>query len=122
MPANTLPEYIRLSELIEKIKDKEYYCVFAKTLLMTVAPDNPIPKDEELVKEMFLYFIEDQQLEAYRQEVEIEPKIVKEAAMSTTNWDNDVFVKVKDLKKLYANKCIVLPNSLFLNKQSPSDR
>ena len=128
MASNKLPEFILLSELIEKLKDKEYYCTFAKTLLMTVLPDNPVPSDDQLVKEMFLFFIGDKQLKIYNlgQEIKLEDISHVDSGHSnetTTshenklNWDNDIFVKVKDLKKLYANKCIVLPNSLFLNKK-----
>ena len=28
-------------------------------------------------------------------------------------WGKEVFIEVKELKKLYANKCIVLPNALL---------
>lgn len=131
MSSSKLPEYILLSELIKKIKDKEYYCVFAKTLLMTVMPDTPIPKDDQLVKEMFIYFIKDKQLKIYSHDIEVNlediDNVYPEQINATTatrdnkiNWDSDIFVKVKDLKKLYANKCIVLPNSLFLNKKTAS--
>ena len=131
MASNKLPEFILLSELIEKIKDKEYYRVFAKTLLMTVLPDNPIPSDDQLVKEMFLYFIGDKQLKIYKYDIEVsledvgnvypaQNKKTNATHESKLSWDNDIYVKVKDLKKLYANKCIVLPNSLFLTKKPPT--
>ncbi len=129
MTSSKLPEFILLSELIEKLKDKEYYRTFAKTLLMTVMPENPVPGDDQLVKEMFLYFINDKQLKIYSQGIEVEFEDIdnvfaalgnESATISAqmVNRDNDIFVKVKDLKKLYANKCIVLPNSLFINKTS----
>ena len=66
MPAKNLPEYYLLNELIQKIKDQEYYRVFAKTLLMTVAPDDSVPEEEQLVTAMFEHFIQDGQLEYYR--------------------------------------------------------
>ena len=111
MPTAKIPEYILLSELIQKIKDKEYYQVFTKTLLMTTAPDLPIPADSELVKEMFKYFIKDKQLKVSYKNSETQWEDIEPA------WDKEIYVKVKDLKKLYANKCIVLPNSLFINKK-----
>lgn len=136
MPNNKIPEFILLSELINKLRGKEYYRVFAKTLLMTVAPDQPIPPDEELVKEMFQFFIKDKQLEIHfnntvATHTTIESEVDNRASekfSSSENleaakkaerkflWDNEIYVKVKNLKKLYANKCIVLPNSLFINK------
>lgn len=128
MVPNKLPEFILLFELVEKLKDKEYYCTFAKTLLMSVRPDNPVPDDDQLVKEMFLYFIDDKQLKIYNRGSEVQLKdvgdLLPDQTSSATNdhkaklhWDSDIFVKVIDLKKLYANKCIVLPNSLFVDKK-----
>lgn len=136
MQNNKIPEFILLSELINKLRDKEYYRVFAKTLLMTAAPDQPIPPDSELVKEMFQFFIKDNQLEIHFDnsaasldviEAEVNnrasektssPENIEAAKETERNllWDNEIYVKVKNLKKLYANKCIVLPNSLFINK------
>ena len=136
MPNKKIPEFILLSELINKLRDKEYYRVFAKTLLMTVTPDQPIPADKELVKEMFLFFIKDNQLEIHFNNTvapldTIEAEVNNRASEKTCSsenieatkeiernllWDNEIYVKVKNLKKLYANKCIVLPNSLFINK------
>ena len=136
MPNKKIPEFILLSELINKLRDKEYYRVFAKTLLMTVTPDQPIPADKELVKEMFLFFIKDKQLEIHFNntvapfdtiEAEINNRVSKKTCSSENIeatkeiernllWDKEIYVEVKNLKKLYANKCIVLPNSLFINK------
>ncbi len=129
MPTNTIPEFILLSELIGKLKDKDYYRVFAKTLLMTYTSPQTIPADEYLVKEMFHFFIKDKQLNIYyNNEITTLDLIDNEIARRDTNssnddtsnqiWENEIHVKVKDLKKLYANKCIVLPNSLFINKEN----
>ena len=35
-------------------------------------------------------------------------------------WEKEVSVRVKDLKKLYANKCIVFPKSLLAEKKTSS--
>ena len=116
MPNRKLPEYILLSDLIHKLEDKDYYRVFAKTLLMTVTPEAPIPADNELVKEMFQYFIRDNQLK-----VEYKNSVVPLQTIEAEKnfiWEKEIYVKVKDLKKLYANKCIVLPNSLFIDKNT----
>ena len=111
MKKNKIPEYILLSELITKLKDKEYYQVFAKTLLMTAKPPRPIPPDNELVKNMFQFFIQNKQLDIYDKDSET-PYNGSEAEFDQKEFK----VKVTDLKKLYANKCIVLPNSLFYEK------
>lgn len=112
MSSSKIPENILLSELIHKLKDKEYYQVFAKTLLMTTAPDKPIPDDNELVKEMFQFFIKDKQLK-----VSFKNSVIQWDDIES-EWEDKIYVKVKDLKKLYANKCIVLPNSLFIDKNT----
>lgn len=124
MTSTKIPEYILLSELIQKIKDKEYYQVFAKTLLMTTAPDKPIPADNELVKEMFQFFIKDKQLKISYKDSEVQWEDIESELASGAEeqrnqiWEQEIFVKVKDLKKLYANRCIVLPNSLFVDKNT----
>ena len=111
MNTNKIPEFILLSELINKLEDKEYYRVFAKTLLMTANPPYPVPPDNELVKEMFQFFIQNKQLNIYNKDLEASSN-----ELETKFNYQEVQVKVSDLKKLYANKCIVLPNSLFYSK------
>lgn len=137
MAPQKIPEFILLSELIQKLEDKEYYQVFAKTLLMTASSEHSIPPDNELVNEMFRFFIKNGQLNVNLNNVEvtiadieseinrrISPKGFTEELELAKNkerariWKNEIYVKVKDLKKLYANKCIVLPNSLFIDKNS----
>ncbi len=131
MTTNTIPEHILLSELISKLKDKDYYRVFAKTLLMTYTSPKTIPSDEYLVKEMFLFFIKDKQLNIFHKnkmttldyiDSEIDRRVSNTSSTPEETrdiiWKNEIYVKVKDLKKLYANKCIVLPNSLFINKDN----
>ena len=113
MPNNNLPEFILLSELIQKLKDKDYYRVFAKTLLMTAHPSDALPSNEDLVKEMFLYFIADNQLDIYYDNSVVSLNEISKESEQDWISNKEILVKVKDLKKLYANKCIVLPNSLF---------
>ena len=122
-------DFILLSRLIKKIEDKEYYQTYAKSLLMTNRPDIPTPPDEKLVEEMFLYFIQTDNLKIYYKNDEIsltdlEDKIIKRKTSSGSSldneeltclarWENEIYIKAKELKKLYANKCIVIPNSLL---------
>jgi len=67
MSSNKIPEYVLLSNVIRKLRDKDYYRTFAKTLIMTNLPDRAIPSDENLVKEMFQHFIENNNLQIYYQ-------------------------------------------------------
>ena len=59
--------FILLSELINALKDKEYYQTFAKTIAMTSNSKIPIPADDELVAEMFRYFIQTNLLHIYHE-------------------------------------------------------
>jgi|GEM_PF-3225539 len=135
MSSNKIPEYVLLSNVIRKLRDKDYYRTFAKTLIMTNLPDRAIPSDENLVKEMFQHFIENNNLQIYFNQSEATTKDLQEEAerrvlektsnhdhngLTTDNelesiWENEVYINVKGLKKLYANKCIVFPNSLLNN-------
>jgi len=104
MPSNNKPDFILLSELIQKLADNDYYRTYAKSLALTENSGKPLPSDDKLVEEMFYYFIEKKELVAYcNKSVVSYENIIKD----------DVSVKVQDLKKLYANKCIVFPSSLL---------
>ena len=131
-----MSDLILLSELVKILKDKDYYRVFAKTLLMTTTPPSPIPPPEELVNEMFKYFIRDGQLPIIYKESEISSNMIEdeidhraseksdspeslELAKETERnkiWENEIYIDLQNLKRLYANKCIVFPNSLLRNK------
>ncbi|QMU61140.1 MAG: hypothetical protein GKR92_05270 [Gammaproteobacteria bacterium] len=133
MPSKNTSEFILLSELINILKDKEYYQTFAKTIAMTSNSKNPMPSDDEVVAEMFRYFIQTDLLQIFREkalvtldsiESEVDRRILKntESENSEDNlkntihddiWKNEIYINIKELKKLYANKCIVFPNSLL---------
>jgi len=133
MPAKNTSRFILLSELINALKDKEYYQTFAKTIAMTSNSKNPIPDDDELVAEMFRYFIQTNLLRIYHEnalvdldyiELEIDKRVSKsieakdftentESTIRNSIWNNEVYIEIKELKKLYANKCIVFPSSLL---------
>ena len=36
-----------------------------------------------------------------------------ESTIRNSIWKNEVYIEIKELKKLYANKCIVFPSSLL---------
>jgi len=133
MPAKNTSRFILLSELINALKDKEYYQTFAKTIAMTSNSKNPMPADDELVAEMFRYFIQTNLLRIYHEnaladldyiELEIDKRVSKsieakdftentESTIRNSIWNNEVYIEIKELKKLYANKCIVFPSSLL---------
>ncbi len=122
-------DFILLSKLIGKLEDKEYYITYAKSLLMTNRPGIPIPSENEIVNEMFCYFIQTNELRIYHKNSEIslndfenmvderitdnDCSIENKDSIRKAIWDNEIYIKGKELKKLYANKCIVLPNSLL---------
>ena len=122
-------DFILLSKLIKKIEDQEYYQTYAKSLLMTNRPNIPTPPDNKLVEEMFLYFIQMNNLKIYYKGSEIslsdfEDEINKRRTTANSSienkeftrsamWENEIYIKATELKKLYANKCIVIPNSLL---------
>jgi len=133
MPAKNTSRFILLSELINTLKDKEYYQTFAKTIAMTSNSKNPMPADDELVAEMFHYFIQTNLLHIYHKdalvdlsyiELEIDKRVSKsieakdftentESTIRNSIWKDEVYIEIKELKKLYANKCIVFPSSLL---------
>ena len=120
-------KYVLLSNLIKKLNENDYYRVFAKTIAMTENSGYSLPDDGDLIKEMFYYFIKNNLLDIYYNESIASLDIVREEAKYRVSEDmnkdieweydhileNDVYINVKDLKQLYANKCIVLPNSLL---------
>ena len=129
MLPNKTSDFILLSRLIQKLKNEEYYQTFAKTLLMTNSPETEIPPTQNLVEEMFRYFIEKENLQIYHNELTVSLRDIKEEAYQRklnrnelldrensiykSIWENEIYIKAKELKKLYANRCIVLPNSLL---------
>ena len=130
-------DFILLSKLIKKLEDKEYYITYAKSLLMTNRPDVPIPAENKLVEEMFKYFIQTNNLRIYHNNSEIalsdfedvinkrisnnDITIENKDSFREAAWNNEIYIKAKELKKLYANKCIVLPNSLLRECAEESD-
>lgn len=133
MPSSNKFDLILLSRLIHKLKDNDYYRVFAKTLAMTANPTCPIPPDNELVKEMFHFFIRENELQINYNGSVVSPDFIESEADRRVSektsaigdlelakelerkliWEKEVYIKVQDLKKLYANKCIVFPKSLL---------
>ena len=133
MSSNSKSDFILLSSLIRKLEDNSYYRTFAKTLAITANPDSSILPDNELVKEMFHFFIRENELQInYSGSVVsadfIESEAHRRAAEKTKPigdlelakklerkliWEQEVYINVQGLKKLYANKCIVFPKSLL---------
>lgn len=140
MTSGKAPEYILLSTLIRKLENNDYYRVFAKSLARTACPAGSLPPDDELVKEMFHYFIKENELPiSYEGSVAsldfVESEIHRRAAAKAVPnedlertrelerklvWEKEISVRVQDLKKLYANKCIVFPKSLLAEKNTSS--
>lgn len=107
-------EYVLLSNLINKLDGNEYYLTYAKSLALTEIRCRPVPIGSELIKEMFFYFIETNELKAFQKNEDRLEEI------STTNnfkemnlIEDELYIKIKDLKKLYANKCMVFPSSIL---------
>ena len=106
----------------------------------TACPAGSLPPDDELVREMFHYFIKENELPiSYEGSVAsldfVESEIHRRAAAKAVSsedfgharelerklvWEKEVSVRVQDLKKLYANKCIVFPKSLLAEKNTSS--
>lgn len=136
MVSDNKSDFILLSTLIHKLENNNYYRVFAKSLARTACSADSLPPDNELVKEMFRYFIRENELQiSYNGSVVpmdfIESETHRRASEKTgldeglehakelerrLIWDKEVYIKVRDLKKLYANKCIVFPKSLLADK------
>ena len=136
MASGKTPEYILLSALIGKLEKIEYYRVFAKSLARTAGSADSLPPDDELVREMFHYFIKENELPIHHNgsvvslgfvESEIHRRAVAKAVSDEDFervrelerqlvWGKEISIKVQDLRTLYANKCIVFPKSLLAEK------
>jgi len=114
-------KYVLLSKLIKKLNEIDYYQTFAKTLLVTT---NSIPKDSNntnYVEYMFHYFIDNENLNIYYNNKEFNTENFKKFSEflsinfspPNTDWGKEIYINLNDLKKLYANKCIVFPVSLI---------
>ncbi len=133
MSSNNRSDYILLSELIHRLEDNTYYRVFAKTLALTANSDDLQPSDSDLVKAMFDFFIKEDELKISYNGAVVSPDFIEsevhrralakmhpdedlELAKELERrliWEQEVYIKVQDLKRLYANKCIVFPKSLL---------
>lgn len=133
MPSHYSSEFVLLSTLIAVLKDKEYYRTFAKTIAMTSNSEKPMPTDDELVSEMFHYFIQTNLLQIYYNnelvtldsvEFEVDRRASKcieesDCVNNSKNlirnhiWNDEIYINIDELKKLYANKCIVFSNTLL---------
>jgi len=110
-------EFILLSELIKKLEGNDYYLTYAKSLALTENSSIPLPTDDDLIKEMFFYFIKTNELKAFYCNSKIgndlEEIVISDNSKNINLSEGIIYVKIKDLKKLYANKCIVFPSSLL---------
>ena len=133
MSSNNKSDFILLSKLIRKLQDNSYYRTFAKSLLRTANQVEILPPDNELVKEMFHYFIRENELKINYNVSVVSPDFIESEAHRRVSertrptkdielaikseqehiWEKEIYIKVQDLKKLYANKCIVFPKSLL---------
>jgi len=140
MVSDKKTDFILLSAVIHKLENINYYRVFAKSLARTTCSAESLPPEDELVKEMFHYFIREDELQIHYGgsaasldfiESEIHRRASektgpdtgleqKKETERTLVWEEEVFVRVQDLKKLYANKCIVFPKSLLADKNLTS--
>ncbi len=136
MASGKTPEYILLSALIGKLENIEYYRVFAKSLARTAGSADSLPPEDELVREMFHHFIKENELPIHHNESVVsldfvESEIHRRAVAKAGSdedfervrelerqlvWGKEISIKVQDLRKLYANKCIVFPKSLLAEK------
>ena len=141
MSSNRKSDFILLSTLIHKLKDNDYYRVFAKTLVRATNPADSIPPDNDVVEEMFHIFIRENELNINYNGSAVSPDFVEsevhrrasensstiEDLDSTKKlerkliWEKEIYIKVQDLKKLYANKCIVFPKSLLSEGDTSKD-
>lgn len=134
MSSNNNPDFILLSKLINILEDKTYYRVFAKSFVTSSYSGDSIKPDIDFVKEMFDLFIKKNELQIYYNGTIAPPDFIEseinkrtlEKSVSAEDlelakelerkliWENDVYIRIKDLKKLYANKCIVFPKNLLI--------
>lgn len=142
MPSSSKNEFILLSTLINILKDKTYYQVFAKSLVTSSDPAKSMLPENEFVKEMFHIFIRENELQIYYNESVIsldliESEVCKRALQKNNSaknlehtketernliWENEIYIKLQDLKKLYANKCIVFPKTLLRECKEGNNR
>lgn len=135
MSLNNNSDFILLSKLINILEDKTYYRVFAKSFVASSYSGDSIAPDKDFVKEMFNLFIKKNELQIYYNGAKTSPdfieseinKRVAEKSVSDEDlelakelerkriWENDIYIRIKDLKKLYANKCIVFPKTLLID-------
>ena len=133
MSSNINSDFILLSKLINILEDKTYYRVFAKSFVNSFYSGDSIKPDKDFVKEMFNLFIKKNELQIYYNgtiaspdfiETEINKRVLEKSESAEDLelakelerkllWENDVYIRIKDLKKLYANKCIVFPKTLL---------
>ena len=133
MSSNNNSGFILLSKLINILEDKTYYRVFAKSFVTSSYSGDSIKPDKDFVKEMFNLFIKKNELQIYYNgtiaspdfiETEINKRVLEKSESAEDLelakelerkliWENDVYIRIKDLKKLYANKCIVFPKTLL---------
>lgn len=131
-------DFILLSTIISKLENNNYYRVFAKSLARTAAAAESLPPDDQLVREMFYYFIRENELQVHYRGFAVSPGEIEseicsralensgpdtdvkqeEKRIRDLVWKNEIYIKVSDLKKLYANKCIVFPKSLLAGRRS----
>jgi len=98
MPSKSKTDFILLSELIQKLEDKDYYRTYAKSLALTENAKSPLPNDEKLVEQMFYYFIENKELEVY-----YNGTVVSEESIIKDN----VYVKVQGKQMHSISKLII---------------
>lgn len=123
MPSNNKSDFILLSKLIHKLEDNSYYRTFAKTLARSTNTTDSLPPDNELVKEMFHFFIREDELQIYYNGSVVSADFIENIEVSKPLerihiWENEIYIKVQDLKKLYANKCIVFSKSLLTDRDN----
>ncbi len=131
-------DYILISNLSNTLAKNNYYITYAKSLLGTNSIDTSSLDNNKLITEMFKFFVQSKELRIYFQnsQTDLEELYIEAnsrlASFSISEkhsnqdkestfidiWDNEVYVNIQDLKKLYANKCIVFPNSLLKKLQN----
>lgn len=113
--------YISLSKLINRLSEIEYYQTFAKTLLTTTDSMPSNTDKNNYVEHMFNYFIDNENLDIYENNQVIDKSMInsfQEYLLKKNNANQDISINLNDLKKLYANKCIVFPVALIRELQN----
>ena len=137
MNTHNKSEFVLLSKLVHILEKKSYYLRFAKSLIAANNLDFSNLSDNDLIYEMFNMFIRNDEIPIYHNESAVTVEYIEseayQKAVDKSNsqeelefnkekeyrfiLENEVYIKIQDLKKLYANKCIVLPNSLLKEAQ-----